>query len=68
MKGKTSGPKMPKLPTINSDNMEMRVRKISNGYIVQTSGMKGKGKNAQYVSHEAFCPSKPQMSFSGRKK
>ncbi len=45
-----------------SDQVNMSIRKISNGYLVSQSGYKA----GKYVSRETYTPRKPQITIPGK--
>ena len=55
-----------KAPALTQD-MSVSVRKIQNGFIVNTSGYTGKGKNQQYKSTEVFSKTNPVKINTGMK-
>lgn len=59
-KGKLSTPAIPMDGNVS-------VRKISNGFIVRSSGYTGKGKNQKYFEKEVFSESNP-IKVSGNVK
>lgn len=55
----SSSPKM-------DSGTSMSIRKIENGFIVNHSGSKGKGRNQQFFNKEYFSPTNP-MKLGGKK-
>jgi hypothetical protein len=62
-KSKKNIPAMPSAPESISmqvdKNTHMRVDKIENGYLITKSGMKGRGRNAEYFEKRHYTPRNP---------
>lgn len=60
-------PRKPRAVSVSapsSDNESVRIRKISNGYLIARSGT----KRGQYFEHEEFSPTKPVISATAPEK
>jgi hypothetical protein len=60
--GKRSAAKTAAQPRMQpTREKSVQIKKITNGYIVRTSGMVGNGPNAKYVETEVYSKTEPKV-------